>query len=200
MGKRKGPKYEQIIEAAVDVIAENGYYNSQVSKIAKRAGVADGTIYLYFANKEDVLISVFEEKMGQFITNIKDELTSRLSVEEKLHSLVANHFRQLSLSRNLAIVTQLELRQSSSHLRKQINDILKEYLIIMDGLIEEGKATGVFSDDLNEKLARQMIFGTIDEVVTTWIMNEYRYDLNELAAPVASMLLQGFGANVRAKQ
>ncbi len=82
MGKRKGPKYEQIIEAAVDVIAENGYYNSQVSKIAKRAGVADGTIYLYFNNKEDVLISVFEEKMGQFISNIKDELTSRLSVEK----------------------------------------------------------------------------------------------------------------------
>ncbi len=70
----------------------------------------------------------------------------------------------------------------------------------MDGLIEEGKAAGVFSEDLNEKLARQMIFGTIDEVVTTWIMNEYRYDLNELAVPTASMLLQGFGATVRAKQ
>ncbi|NQD53191.1 fatty acid metabolism transcriptional regulator FadR, partial [Bacillus altitudinis] len=64
--KQKRPKYMQIIDAAVVVIAENGYHQSQVSKIAKQAGVADGTIYLYFKNKEDILISLFKEKMGQF--------------------------------------------------------------------------------------------------------------------------------------
>ena len=65
------PKYKQIIDAAVIVIAENGYHQAQVSKIAKQAGVADGTIYLYFKNKEDILISVFQEKMGVFVENLK---------------------------------------------------------------------------------------------------------------------------------
>lgn len=72
--RRNKPKYKQIIDAAVVVIAENGYHNAQVSKIAKQAGVADGTIYLYFKNKEDVLISLFQEKMGQFVEKIYEEL------------------------------------------------------------------------------------------------------------------------------
>src|SRR4051794_14081424 len=69
--KKNKPKYMQIIDAAVVVIAEHGYHQAQVSKIAKQAGVADGTIYLYFKNKEDILISLFEEKMGTYIEKIE---------------------------------------------------------------------------------------------------------------------------------
>lgn len=64
--KKEKPKYNQILDAAVEVIAENGFHRSQVSKIAKKAGVADGTIYLYFKNKEDLLVSLFQNKMGNF--------------------------------------------------------------------------------------------------------------------------------------
>ena len=81
--RRNKPKYKQIIDAAVVVIAENGYHNAQVSKIAKQAGVADGTIYLYFKNKEDVLISLFQEKMGQFVEKIYEELAGIETAAEK---------------------------------------------------------------------------------------------------------------------
>src|SRR5699024_10969205 len=115
--KKHKPKYNQIIEAAVEVIAENGYHASQVAKIAKKAGVADGTIYLYFKNKEDILISVFEEKMGQFIEQIAKSINEKANAKDRLYTLIKMHFHQLAENHHLAIVTQLELRQSNKALR-----------------------------------------------------------------------------------
>lgn len=191
--KSNRPKYNQIIEAAVIVIAQNGYYQAQVSKIAKQAGVADGTIYLYFKNKEDILISLFHEKMGYFVEQIEEEIKGKTSASEKLHVLIQKHFQNLSEDVNLAIVTQLELRQSNKELRLRINDVLRGYLNLIDQIIIEGKENGEFLPDLNNLLARQMIFGTIDETVTTWVMNEQKYSLPDLAPDVHRLLIGGCG-------
>ncbi|MFB7637736.1 TetR/AcrR family transcriptional regulator [Peribacillus butanolivorans] len=189
--KSNRPKYNQIIDAAVIIIAQNGYYQAQVSKIAKQAGVADGTIYLYFKNKEDILISLFHEKMGYFVEQIEEELKGKSSASEKLYMLIQKHFQILSEDVNLAIVTQLELRQSNKELRLRINDVLRGYLNLIDQIIIEGKENGEFLPDLNHLLARQMIFGTIDETVTTWVMNEQKYSLSDLAKDVHRLLLGG---------
>ncbi|MEB1807724.1 MAG: TetR family transcriptional regulator [Bacillaceae bacterium] len=191
MGKKRGPKYDQIIEAAVKVIAENGYHHAQVSKIAKEAGVADGTIYLYFKNKEDILISLFEEKMGRFVDKIQEQIEGSLTAKEKLFILIEMHFKQLAENRPLAIVTQLELRQSNPELRSKINEVLKKYLDLMDTVLTEGKESGYFSEDLDFRLARQMIFGTLDEVVTNWVMKDCKYDLVSLAKPMHQLLVGG---------
>lgn len=189
--KKNKPKYKQIIDAAVVVIAENGYHQAQVSKIAKQAGVADGTIYLYFKNKEDILISLFEEKMGEFIDKIKDEIKEVHQASDKLFVLIQKHFEMMSGDRHLAVVTQLELRQSNKELRLRINAVLKGYLVLVDQIIQEGIKTGEFTSVMNVKLARQMIFGTLDEIVTSWIMNDQKYDLHNLAEEVHDLLIAG---------
>lgn len=189
--KRNKPKYKQIIDAAVTVIAENGYHQSQVSKIAKQAGVADGTIYLYFENKEDILISVFREKMGLFVDQIKEVINSKQSASEKLLVMIEKHFNILSQDRNLAIVTQLELRQSNHELRKKINEILKDYLLLIDHILRYGQERGEIAAHLDLRLARQMIFGTMDETVTSWVMNDQKYDLIALAPAVHDLILNG---------
>ncbi len=189
--KRKGPKYEKIIDAAVIVIAEHGYHQSQVSKIAKEAGVADGTIYLYFKNKEDLLVSVFNEKMGTFIEKTENELKSNDSAIEKLRTLVEMHFKQLTADYELSIVTQLELRQTNRQLRAKIGEVLKRYLNLIDSILTDGMNEGVFVRDMDYRLARQMIFGTIDETATNWVMNDHRYDLPALSGPVHQMLVNG---------
>lgn len=191
--KRNKPKYNQIIDAAVIVIAQHGYYQAQVSKIARQAGVADGTIYLYFKNKEDILISLFHEKMGYFVEQIEEEIKGKTTASDKLHVLIQKHFQNLSEDVNLAIVTQLELRQSNKELRLRINDVLRGYLNLIDQIIIEGKENGEFLPDLNNLLARQMIFGTIDETVTTWVMNEQKYSLPDLAPDVHRLLIGGCG-------
>ncbi|CAL1524716.1 Fatty acid metabolism regulator protein [Bacillus subtilis] len=189
--KQKRPKYMQIIDAAVEVIAENGYHQSQVSKIAKQAGVADGTIYLYFKNKEDILISLFKEKMGQFIERMEEDIKEKATAKEKLALVISKHFSLLAGDHNLAIVTQLELRQSNLELRQKINEILKGYLNILDGILTEGIQSGEIKDGLDVRLARQMIFGTIDETVTTWVMNDQKYDLVALSNSVLELLVSG---------
>ncbi|MGN1385521.1 MAG: TetR/AcrR family transcriptional regulator [Bacillus sp. (in: firmicutes)] len=189
--KKNKPKYKQIIDAAVIVIAEYGYHQAQVSKIAKQAGVADGTIYLYFKNKEDILISLFQEKMSEFVEKIEDEVAGVHSASEKLSLLINKHFDILASDPYLAIVTQLELRQSNKELRLKINAVLKGYLALIDSILKEGMANGEFKLDLNYKLARQMIFGTLDEIVTTWVMNEQKYQLQSLTTDVHNLILAG---------
>ncbi len=192
--KRDKPKFKQIIDAAVIVIAENGYHQAQVSKIAKQAGVADGTIYLYFKNKEDILISVFQEKMGLFVENLKNIIKDDSTSSMKLLKMVENHFHVLATDPHLAIVTQLELRQSNKEIRLKINDVLKEYLMLLDDILIEGLENGEFEENLDIRLARHMVFGTIDETITTWVMNEQKYDLMKLAPKVHQLLLGGMKA------
>ncbi len=191
--KKDKPKYRQIIDAAVIVIAENGYHQAQVSKIAKQAGVADGTIYLYFKNKEDILISLFQEKMGNFVENLQTKIAGLSTAAEKLLVLVESHFEMLSNDHHLARVIQLELRQANIELRLELSDVLKGYLKVVDQILQEGIENGEFSPSLDIRLARQMIFGTIDETITTWVMNEQKYNLIALAPKVQHLLLHGCG-------
>lgn len=189
--RRNNPKYKQIIDAAVAVIAENGYHASQVSKIASKAGVADGTIYLYFENKEDILVSVFKEKMGEFIEQMIIHISNKKKAEEKLLTLINMHFRQFANDHDLAVVTQLELRQSKLGLRLQINEVLKPYLTVIDTIIEAGIKEKVFKPNISLPLVRQMIFGTLDEIVTNWVMKEHKYDLVKQAPEVHSLITKG---------
>lgn len=192
--KKEKPKYKQIVDAAVVVIADNGYHQAQVSKIAKQAGVADGTIYLYFKNKEDILISVFEEKMAVFIESLNLILNKDYNASEKLELMIKNHFSVLSNDIYLARVTQLELRQSNREIRLKINAILKGYLAQLDSILVEGVQSGQFSSEIDIRLARQVIFGTIDEVTTSWVMKDHKFDLNSQASKVYQLLLNGIKA------
>lgn len=184
----------QIVDAAVIAIAENGYHQAQVAKIAKQAGVADGTIYLYFKNKEDILISVFKEKMSIFVENLQDIIKSGNTSSEKLCGMIENHLSVLSNDRHLATVTQLELRQSNRELRLKINSILKEYLALLDQILIEGMVSGEFKSTMDVRIARQMVFGTIDEISTTWVMSDNRYNLLEQSPKIQQMLLSALKA------
>lgn len=191
MAKRTGEKYNAIIDAAVRVIAEYGYHQSQVSKIAREANVADGTIYLYFENKDDVLISLFNEKMGAFVSDVEKALSQVTSSQEQLRELIRLHFDYLASDHQLAIVTQIELRQSNPAVRKQIGLILKRYLHVIDKVIEAGIEEKVFRDNLDVRTVRRMVFGTIDETVTSWIMQDCKYSLMDQVEPILCLFLNG---------
>lgn len=139
------------------------------------------------------MISLFQEKMGSFIEELETNIAGKRSAAEKLLLMIKMHFQMLSEDKHLAIVTQLELRQSNKDLRLKINTVLKGYLQLVDDILLSGMQSGEFSDNLNVRLARQMIFGTIDETVTTWVMNDQKYDLEALAGDVHLLLVNGCG-------
>ncbi len=188
MSKKTKDKYQAIIEAAIKVIAEHGYHSAQVSKIAKEAGVAEGTIYLYFQNKEDVLISIFKDKMGEYITLVCNKLQAVDDPLKKLKLLVQMHFSNLEADRNLAAVLQVQLRQSHPSIRKRIAEPLRRYYRLIEEIVSEGMAKGIFRENLNVYLARQVIFGSMDEVATCWVMAQKPYSLSGQAPAVFDLL------------
>lgn len=188
MAKKKGAKYEAILKAAVKVIAANGYRNSQINKIAKAAGVADGTVYLYFDNKEKMMVEVFNDFLYGFIEEIRLEMAAIKDSAEKLKKLVEAHFAKLEANYDAAVVCIVELRQPDEKLRQATSEVLRRYFHLIEEIVEEGQANGSFNPELNKFLARQMIFGTLDEVVISWVYNR-RSSLTAHAPQVYKMLL-----------
>jgi len=184
-----------IIDAALEVFAEYGYHNCQVAKIARQAGIADGTIYLYFANKEDVLVSVFREKMNEFITQLKVLLQLHTSALEKLSVLVNFHFNHLEKNPSLANFIQIQLRQSDASIRSGIAEPLKQYYQLIETLIDEGKQQGTFNPQIKTKVTREVIFGCMDEIVSCWVFSSRKYSLSKNASDVLTILKSGLTVN-----
>lgn len=192
---RKREKYMSIIDAALEAFAEYGYHNCQVAKIARQAGIADGTIYLYFANKEDVLVSVYREKMNEFITQLKALLKDYTTAIDKLTCLVKFHFKHLENNPSLANFIQIQLRQSDASIRSGIAEPLKHYYQLIETLIDEGKEQGAFNPQIKTKVAREVIFGSMDEIVSCWVFSSRKYSLSKNASDVLTILKIGLTVN-----
>ncbi len=183
-------KFQRILDAAIEAFAEVGYYQCQVSKIARLAGVADGTIYLYFKNKEDILVRLFQERMGDFIHDIRSQLNDCHSTRERLKAIIKTHFSYMEKNRSLAIVTQLELRQSDIKIRMAIGGPLKEYFKLIEEVITEGIEQGEVVP-MDVRIARQLVFGSLDEATSDWIMARTQ---RTLLSEVGQMLFLFAGA------
>ena len=191
---KKPDKYYAILEGAMKVFAENGFHKSQVSRIAKEAGVADGTIYLYFKKKEDILTSLFQEKLGELVEKFNNAVSESISPKEALRKICEIHFSELENNIHMAYLTQIELRQSDLELRKEIGLALKRYIILIENILEKGKHDGSFRADLDVKLVRLLIFGGMDEVVTSWLISGQKYSLTAQVGPTLDFFLKGIEA------
>jgi len=189
--KRTGEKHQVILEAAVKTFARTGYHRTRIADIAREANVADGTVYIYFKNKEDILISLFQNMMHRFVEELKKELTQCRDANEKLERVIAYHLTTLGNNPEQAKVTQIELRQIDQTINEGISRPLKQYFRLIEEVINEGITQGLYRQDLNVRTARKVVFGAIDEVVTCWVMSGKPYSLAELKSSVYDMLVKG---------
>lgn len=193
----KDDKRSRILKAAVKVFAQVGFYNAKVSQIAKNAGIADGTIYLYFKNKDEILISIFEEEMAKFIAKVSKEIESETDVKSRLQVFVKTHLDFVKKNPRLAQVFQLELRQSNKFIKEYAGSKLKEYLNVAGDIIEEGQRQGVIRKDLHPGLMKRALFGSLDEVATHWVlMKNGKYDLEKSAEQIADIFINGIAQNL----
>jgi TetR/AcrR family transcriptional regulator, fatty acid metabolism regulator protein len=188
-------KREAILRAGTTVFAEKGFFNSKVADIAKAAGVADGTVYLYFKNKDDILHSIFDRAMDEFIAEGRRELADLDKPEDKLRRIAELHLIRLSADRDMAIVFQVELRGSIKFMQEFSAAGFSEYLDIIRATIEDGQKAGVFRRDLKPIVCAKLFYGALDEMVTNWILSSKKYPL----APMADEVLKIFFGGVLAK-
>ena len=191
---RGAEKYQRILDAAVAVFAEKGFFVSRVSDIADRADVADGTVYLYFKNKDEILAAAINTAFDGFMRTARTELEKLPTPSERLRRLAYLHLEALGSNHNLAVVFQMELRQSTRFLSEFSHEHLVEYFNLVRQAICDGKARGEFRDDLPEKIAADCFFGAIDEIVTSWVLSEKDYPLAHAADTVMGILLSGMQA------
>ena len=186
-----GDKREAILRAAITVFAHNGYFNSKVADIAREAGVADGTVYLYFKSKEDILHSIFDISVDAAISEVKKKLENISDPREKLRQIALLHLERLGADRDLAVVFQVELRGSTKFMEEFSAAGFAEYLALIRDTIEEGQKANLFRSDLNAKVVAKILFGALDEMATNWILSQRRYKLAPMADQVLDILLNG---------
>ena len=184
-------KREAILRAAIRVFANNGYFNSKVADIARAAGVADGTVYLYFKSKEEILHSVFDKSMEEAIADGRKRLEAVSDPREKLRRIAQLHLERLGADRDLAVVFQVELRGSTKFMAEFSAAGFAEYLGLIRSTIEEGQRAGVFRSELKSKVMAKILFGALDEMATNWILSPRRYKLAPMADQVFDIFLNG---------
>jgi len=184
-------KRERILRAAIDVFAKNGYFNAKVSEIAKAAGVADGTIYLYFDGKEDLLITIFREHTRNYLQSLERDLAHVRRPEERIRIAIRHHLESLGRDRNLAIVAQVELRHSLKFMSLLSQQEVADYLNMIRKIVEHGQAEGTFRRNLHPQLVAKSVFGILDEMVTSWILSEKESSPVEQADQIADLILTG---------
>jgi len=187
----KADKREAILRAAIDVFAERGFFNAQVADVARAAGVAAGTVYLYFKNKDDLLVSIFDRSMRDGLTHSRAQVADLRDPRERLLRLARGHLARLGQDRNLAIVFQVELRQSTKFMERFSSTLLRDYLGLIREAIADGQRAGLFRTDIRPTVAAKMLFGALDEMATNWILSRRRYVLENDADVVVDLFING---------
>lgn len=181
-------RHAAILQAATRVFATSGYHGARVSEVAREAGIADGTIYLYFRSKQELLVALFERGFRGFLEDLDRKLAGNLDPIAQVRALCAHHLGHLGSDFDLAVVTQVELRHSDPELRVAIGRIVRPYFDRIEAVVRDGAF-----DPVEVKIARRMIFGTLDEHVTAWVRSGGRFDLAALAPQVSELLLRALG-------
>jgi len=192
MKNKNGEKYYRIINAATKVFAKKGFFHAKVSDIAKEAQVADGTIYLYFENKDDILISLFEEQMTSVLKNMMAQLSQEEDVIKKIEKFALTHLKLIELNKNMAEIIQVELRQSTKFMKEYKNEKFLEYLNLISEIIQEGQDKGIFKKEVIPGIAKRAFFGALDEMSRFWVLSSHKkYDIETAAKQISGYFLHG---------
>ena len=190
---QKNNKYHLILEAAVTVFARQGFHQSTVAQIAKEAGVADGTIYLYFKNKDDILVQFFAYRTKQVFERFRAEVKKADNSLDKLRNLIRRHLMEFQRDPNMAVVYQVETHQNSRLAESQIREMSQMYQDLISEIVELGQQEGKIRKELYVSLVKRFILGSVDEVINTWLHSEKAYDLVSMADPLVDLLVKGIG-------
>lgn len=190
-------KRAAILDAATTVFAKRGYFSAQVADVARSAGVAAGTVYLYFRSKDEILTSIFDRTMKEAIEEGRAAIAGLTDPVERLRLIARTHLARLGRDRDLAIVFQVELRQTTKFMEQFSATGFRDYLAIIQETVEDGQAAGVFRKSLNARTVAKVFFGAVDEMATNWILARRRYALAGQADEIVDILVGGLGARSR---
>src|SRR5918993_1646314 len=187
-------KRDAILRAATKVFAQRGYFQSQVADVARVAGVAAGTVYLYFKSKDDLLVSIFERSMNDVLGEARAAIDGVADPAARLQKIAQLHLERVGRDRDLAVVFQVELRQSVKFMERFSETFLQDYFKLIRQAIADGQQAGAFRKDISATTSTKIFFGALDEMATNWVLSRRKYDLSAEADAVVDLFINGVGS------
>lgn len=184
-------KRDLILKAATKVFAQNGFFQSQVADVARVAGVAAGTVYLYFKGKDDLLVSIFERSMKDVLAEGRDAIKTVTDPVERLRTIARLHLDRIGRDKDHAVVFQVELRQSVKFMERFSESFLQDYFKLIREAIADGQQAGAFRKDISATTATKIFFGALDEMATNWVLSRRKYDLRSEGDAVVDLFVHG---------
>jgi TetR/AcrR family fatty acid metabolism transcriptional regulator len=188
---RPNDKRGRILDAAVKVFAERGFHSATVAGIARAAGVADGTIYLYFKGKDDLLLRLFDEKMTELLGEARAAVARERTAPGKLRRFIQLHLALVERNPELASVLIVELRQSAQFLKAADRQKLAAYVDLIAEVVKGGQENGEIDANISPATVKRAVFGALDELALGWLLGGRRTTLKKTAAEVAEWLVRG---------
>jgi len=193
-------KRQQIIQAAIEVFSKNGFQNSSISAIAKRANVAEGTIYQYFKNKEDLFFSIPAEKTKEFCKDLELHLEGITGAFNKIRKFIWYYLYFFQTNSEYARMLMLEMRVSKSFVKSKTSDSLKDFTNKALEIVKEGQEEGIIRKDVNIYLIRQLLLGILEHMVTRWLLKGGKYDLMQFYNEAGELVFHGISYSDRIKE
>lgn len=174
------------------MFARKGFYKTRISEIAKEAKVADGTVYIYFENKDDILISLFEEQMKAVMDNMVEQISEETDPVKKLEKFALTHLQLIEQNPNMAEIIQVEVRQSSKFMKEYKNEKFVQYLDLISEIVREGQEKHIFKKEVIPGMAKRAFFGALDEMSRFWVLSTRKqYDIKTAAKQISEYFLNG---------
>jgi TetR/AcrR family fatty acid metabolism transcriptional regulator len=189
MMSKKVDRRESIIQAAIEVFSKKGFRASAISEIAQTADVADGTIYQYFKNKEDLFFSIPIEKTNEFRSQVELHLEGITGAFNKLRKFIWYFLYFFKTNPEYGRLLMLEMRVSKSFVKTETYDFLKQSVRSVLDIIMEGQREGVIRTDADIYVLRHLVLGTLEHMVSRWLLKDTKYDILEHYQEVSRILI-----------
>lgn len=192
---KKAAKKQSILQAAIEVFSNDSFKNSSISEIAKRANVAEGTIYQYFKNKEDLFFSIPVEKTIEFCEELDLHLQGITGTFNKIRKFIWYYLYFFKMNPGYGRILMLEMRVSKSFVKTKTYKFLKKSTSRILEVIRERQDDGTIRKDVNIYILRQLILGILEHLVTRWLLKGEKYDLMENYDQVSKLVFYGISCS-----
>jgi len=195
---KKIAKRQTIIQAAIEVFGKKSFRDSSISEIARRAGVAEGSIYQYFKNKEDLFFSIPVEKTREFCGELELHLQGLTGPFNKIRKFIWYYLYFFKTNPEYGRILMLEMRVSRSFVKTKTYSFVRKSTSEILEIIREGQEEGVIRRDANPYVIRQLTLGILEHVVTRWLLKGEKYDLMDSYEDISKLVMDGIGLSRKA--
>lgn len=184
-------KKQLILRVATEIFAEKGFNEATIVEIARRANIAEGSIYDYFKNKEDLLFSIPEERMEHFLSGLQEHLEGIQGAPAKLRKLIWYHLNFYEKNKDYVLILLQNIHLNPRFYATRAYHLIREFSKLVAQIIEEGKREGSLKENLDSRLVRDALLGAIEHITIRGSILGRFPNLSTMAEPLYEIFING---------